>query len=249
MHIHSWAKASLAAPCVAALIALSATSSLAQGGSFAEGKSAYEQSRYQDAFNILKPLAEAGNAPAQHWLGNIYYYGLGETEKDDAEAARWFRKSAEAGYAAAQYRIGYMHAMGSGMEQDHRAAARWWGQAAKQGHMKAILRLAKNYSEGRYLPKNERLARHWYRQAAVRGSREAMLQLALNLMGTETIPRDYRRAYTWLLIAQAKGSGRAAKLVRQFNSRFYDAEVMRGKEWADVYLRTGKLPPRMKNEM
>ena len=45
--------------------------------------------------------AEAGDAVAQSNLGYRYYFGIGVTQ-DYKEAVKWYRKSAEHGYADAK---------------------------------------------------------------------------------------------------------------------------------------------------
>ena len=51
--------------------------------------------------DVLRVRAEAGDADAQHSLGNMYHYGLG-IPQDDVEAGRWYRLAAEQGVARAQ---------------------------------------------------------------------------------------------------------------------------------------------------
>ena len=55
----------------------------------------------RQAFEKWKPLAEQGDAEAQFHLGEKYDTGLGVTQ-DDKEAVKWYRLSAEQGYAKAQ---------------------------------------------------------------------------------------------------------------------------------------------------
>ena len=56
-------------------------------------------------FEDTKAKAEKGDAIAQWSLGTAYHKGEGVT-KDDAEAAKWFRKAAEQNYAQAQRNLG-----------------------------------------------------------------------------------------------------------------------------------------------
>ena len=58
---------------------------------------------------------------------------LGEgVPKDYKEAFKWYRLSAEQGYAEAQYNLGVLHYHGRGVLQDHEEAAKWWKLAAEQ---------------------------------------------------------------------------------------------------------------------
>ena len=47
---------------------------------------------------------------------NMYYYGQG-VPQDDSEAAAWYRKAAEQGYAQAQPVLGYMYFQGKGVQR------------------------------------------------------------------------------------------------------------------------------------
>lgn len=60
--------------------------------------------------------------------------GVGKSMED---AAKWYRKSAEHGYAKAQYKLGSCYASGEGVQRDMQEAAKWWGKAAKQGYAHA----------------------------------------------------------------------------------------------------------------
>jgi TPR repeat protein len=58
-------------------------------------------------------------------------YALGQgVAKDSAEAARWYRKAAEQGHAAAQKNLGVMYAHGEGVPQDYAEAYKWANLAA-----------------------------------------------------------------------------------------------------------------------
>jgi TPR repeat protein len=49
---------------------------------------------------------------------------------DSAEALKWFRKSADQGYASAQYALGCIYANGDGVTIDPVEAAKWFRKAA-----------------------------------------------------------------------------------------------------------------------
>ena len=59
----------------------------------------------------------------------------------DAEAARWFMKSAELGNAHGQSCIGYMYWTGSGVTRNVFEAERWFRRSAAQGNTKAMRNL------------------------------------------------------------------------------------------------------------
>ena len=53
--------------------------------------------------------------------------------KNHVEAAKWFRKAAEQGYANAQSNLGFMYATGNGVVKDELEAYKWWLLAGLQG--------------------------------------------------------------------------------------------------------------------
>ena len=87
-----------------------------------------------------KTKAEQGDVKAQHWLGDMYYYGKG-VSKDLEEALRWYEKAAENEHAQAQYWLGRMYYYGKGVPEDHEKASYWWKKAAENGHVGAQSRL------------------------------------------------------------------------------------------------------------
>jgi TPR repeat protein len=118
---------------------------------------------YVDLEKINKAGME-GNKSKQFILGEAYYYGAG-VNKDYAEAAKWFRSSAEQGVAIAQFNLANMYAEGEGVPQDEAEAAKWYRKAAEQGLASAEYNLGNMYSSGRGVPRDEVEAQKWYRKA------------------------------------------------------------------------------------
>ncbi|MEZ3524793.1 MAG: sel1 repeat family protein, partial [Muribaculaceae bacterium] len=51
-----------------------------------------------------------------------------------SEAVRWYRKSAEQGFARGQYNLGHMYENGRGVGQNVEEAVRWYRKAAAQNY-------------------------------------------------------------------------------------------------------------------
>ena len=62
----------------------------------------------------------------------MYDEGKGVVQ-DARQALDWYRKSAEQGFAPAQYSLGMMYLQGRGTEQDNGQAKIWLEKAAEQG--------------------------------------------------------------------------------------------------------------------
>lgn len=119
------------------------------------GCECWEHGDGDGSFEHWNRAAELGYAPAQIALANGFL--MASRKVDDPLrvfsaqnlAARWFRKAAEQGDAAAQYRLWELLSAGRGAKQDVRAAARWLGKAAFQGHPEAARALAKKVLRNR----------------------------------------------------------------------------------------------------
>jgi TPR repeat protein len=61
-----------------------------------------------------------------------YKIGIG-TEQNDTEAVRWYRASAEQGYAEAQFNLGEMYEEGRGVARDIAEALEWYKKACENG--------------------------------------------------------------------------------------------------------------------
>ena len=97
-----------------------------------DGAAAYSHGEYSRALRLLKPLAVHGDAYAEITLGLIYAKGQGVAQ-DDAQAAAWYRKSADKGNAFAQTNLALFLAQGRGVKQDYTEAAKYYRKAAAQG--------------------------------------------------------------------------------------------------------------------
>jgi hypothetical protein len=91
------------------------------------------------------------------------------TRAEDEATAKEVRKSAEAGNASAQYRLGLLYDGGVGVPQDYRQAKEWFEKAAKQGHVVAQADLGTLYLRGAGAPQSVQMALFWFRRAAEQG--------------------------------------------------------------------------------
>ena len=133
-------------------------------------------------------------------------------EKDEREAAEWFRKAAEQGDADAQFSLGAMLVGGRGVEKDEGEAAEWFRKAAEQGHAKAQGRLGVMLAGGQGVEKDEREAAEWYRKAADQGNPEAQCLLGTMLAEGKGVEKDGREAAEWYRKAAEQGQAEAQNL-------------------------------------
>ena len=73
----------------------------------------------------------------QYNLGVMYDNGQG-VPQDYKEAVKWYRLSAEQGFAEAQYNLGLMYYKGQGVPQDYVSAHMWWNLSGSNGNKDAV---------------------------------------------------------------------------------------------------------------
>jgi TPR repeat protein len=106
-----------------------------------QAKTAYDLYEWKKAFELALPLAEAGNAKAQHMLSILYSLGRG-VPQDDCEATKWADRAARQGYAKAYYHMAFAHFSGLGVPVNNELAYRWALAAAQAGDKDAKKQLS-----------------------------------------------------------------------------------------------------------
>lgn len=100
------------------------------------------------AIALLEEAAAMGDVLAAFNAGKLLSEGRSDFQMDVPRAIRWYRQSADAGYASAQYNLGCIYAQGVGVPRDWSAAAAWFAKAAAQGHTKAQMDLGTMLASG-----------------------------------------------------------------------------------------------------
>jgi TPR repeat protein len=153
-------------------------------------------------------LATKGDPEAQFKLGLMYQDAEGE-EKNDAEAARWFRKAAEQGHAAAQNKMGNLYATGSGVTQNFEKAMAWYQLAADQGYPGALYNLGRHHLLGLGTATNHTEAVKRFRKAADQGHAGGQFSLGLAYAEGRGVEQDDSEAVKWFRLAAEQGDADA----------------------------------------
>ena len=106
----------------------------------AEPAALFAAGDYAAAYRLWLPLAEAGDAAAQNYIGIHHYLGLG-VKRNLRQAMQWFEQSARAGEINAQYNLGLMYENGHHVQQDYVKAYTWYYIAAERGSGNAARRI------------------------------------------------------------------------------------------------------------
>ncbi len=147
-----------------------------------------------------------------------YQQGLLLTDTDRAtcnwyEAARFFRKAADAGYAPAQFELAHLYADGLGVTRSLKQAVYWYGKAADQGDAEAENNLGSLYAQGRGVHRSVSRAAHWYGLAAAQGDPGAISNLGVMYLRGKGVKRDPARAFELFLRAAQMGYAAAQNYV------------------------------------
>lgn len=89
----------------------------------------YDRANYQTALKVWMGQAEAGDAEAQNYVGEIYMKGLG-IEPDYTRAAEWFEKAAAQNDRRARINLGYLYEQGLGVQKDMARALNLYREAS-----------------------------------------------------------------------------------------------------------------------
>jgi TPR repeat protein len=109
-------------------------------------------------------LEEKQDARAQFLRGLLFAYGR-TVETDYVQAANWFQRAADKGYAPAEYSLGVMFAKGRGVRIDPKAAVKLFESAATKGLSAAQHNLAVMLAEGDGRPRDLVRAYSWFTTA------------------------------------------------------------------------------------
>ena len=159
------------------------------------------------AIRMCRSAAEQGDASAQLSLGIVYATG-GGLPKNYAEAAKWWRKTADRlpdaanphVRSAAQYNLGLLYGAGKGVPQNKTEAAKWMRSAADQRFPAAQYALGRMYSDGFGVPYDLIQAHMWLNLAGAQGYGDAIKQrdiVAVWIGSTTEIAEAERLAAAW----------------------------------------------------
>ena len=178
---------------------------------YEEGRQAYIEGNYRDAFKILQPLALEGDSEAQKMLGIMYDYGHG-VKANSEKALEWYLRSAEQGQPAVQYQVGAKYFRGDGVKQNYSEAARWWEMAANGGQVDAQFNLGLMFFRGLAIESDDVRAAGLFAQAADQGHGHSQYSLAVMYAFGRGVEKNYATALKWFEKAAEQDIGQA-----QFN--------------------------------
>jgi TPR repeat protein len=151
------------------------------------------------ALPLFLQAAETGDVRAMTGAGLIL-----ERDRRYEDAAKWYKKAADAGSADGLMNYGSLFANGIGVARNDNEALKFFRRAADMGSAEAMNWIGIFYVAGRGVPVDYAAAVDWYKRAVKAGSTNAMARLALMYAagnGTAKSPEEalnyYRLAATF----------------------------------------------------
>ena len=189
--------------CAAAVILISGVACwqmLRNGDTTAEALDAFraDPPQWERGMSLVKS-ADKNNPELQCFIGDCYCKGYGVDEDAD-EAEKWYRKSAEQGFAVAQRRIGACYEV-----DNPREAVKWYRKAAENGDAWAQYYLGVRYYNGRGVAQDYREAARWFLKAAEQGHASAQFELYSCYANGNGVEKDEYEAVKWLRKAAEQG--------------------------------------------
>lgn len=160
------------------------------------------------------------------------------TEED--ATAKELRKSAKAGDASAQFRLGQLYDEGTGVPQDYGQAKEWFEKAAKQGHAGAQTNLGTLYLQGEGAPQSAQMALFWFSRAAEQGDVLAFAKLGWIYAQGRGMLQDFIQAHMWYNLSAAQGEQRAAEARDALAKQMTPAQIAEAQRLAREWKPKGK---------
>ena len=136
----------------------------------------------------------------------LYNEAVRELERGDHGAVDVLKRSANLGYAPAQFHLGKLYEDGSnGVSKDLGQARRWTERAARGGDPKAMFNYGLYLANGEGVARDDRAAVDWFHRAADAGVKDAQFNLAVMIQQGRGASVNAADAYKWYLIAAADG--------------------------------------------
>jgi uncharacterized protein len=202
---------------------------------FLLGRVYFRNGNAKAAIELYKKAADKAYAPAQNYIGMLYFDGR-VLPRDHAQAVAWFRKAADQGLPSAQLSLGLMYQGGFGVPKDGAQAIAWLRKAADKKYAPAQYYLGLTYDRGNGVLQDYSEAMKWYRLAADQKDRMAEFGLGLMYGLGKGVPKNMQEAYNWYRRSAAQGLPQAQYIIGSLYMAGdgVDMDLQRAHMWLNV---------------
>ena len=159
----------------------------------------------EDVLQMLRRLADAGNAHVMYRLGRIYSMGPVNL-RDEAEGVRWYRRAADAGNASGMTALAMALLQGHGTPPDKQEGLRLLKAAAATNSPEATYQLASVLLAGQMVEKDALEAARLFTRAAEAGHVASMFELGRVYYNGTGVEADPAKAAMWYKQAADHGN-------------------------------------------
>jgi len=147
----------------------------------------------------IRKKAESGDAAAQFELAQYYESEAGKTRsdrralRDQKRAFDWYSRSAEQGFARAQFELGGLYILGEGVEKDEAQGVEWLMKAAEQGLADAQFEIGLTKAANqRHVPAQKQLGTMYFQGVGVaKGLVQAHLWFSVAALNEDQAAQGY----------------------------------------------------------
>jgi TPR repeat protein len=219
-------------------------------GDLIEGLTRYAMRDHPGAIEVLRPLADQGDAAAQEVLGKIHLSGEGAA-RDDIIAFKWFLQAAERGQVEAQLELGRMYRDGVGVSVNGNLAMYWFDRAAKKEAPDAYNAMGELNLGHPDVLENAAAARRFFLSGANLDHAGAMYNLGMIYLAGNGVTQDGIEAYKWFELSAQTGAGPerdiALRALSTLGERLTPMQVGMAMAEAIEWLHVTRDPPSKEN--
>lgn len=121
------------------------------------------------------------------------------------KALPYYQQAAIQNYAAAQFNMAVMYALGHALPKDQSKSFKWSLRAALKGHFAAQYKVGWMWDVGEGTPQDYNEAIKWYRKAADQGFDKAQHALGLMYKNGQGVQKNLQEAVHWFKKAASQG--------------------------------------------
>lgn len=155
-------------------------------------------------------FSNLSNARAQYLYGR-----LSHKDRDYNTALKWYRQSANQGYAPAQAGVGIMYHNGLSVSRSYESAAEWYRKAIEQNFAPAQTNLGRLYLKGLGVEKNSTKAVEFFQLSANQGEPSGQYFLGLMYANGSGVEKDFSKAVELYQLAADQGDEDAIEALKK----------------------------------
>lgn len=178
----------------------------------------------------LEQAAQGGDLTAQYELG-LQRIAAGRTQ----DGVALLRRSADRGFAMAQYRLAKVYERGEGVPADLAIARQWTERAAAAGNRRAMHDLGVYFARGEGAPLDEAAAFRWFRQAAELGVADSQYNLGVLYQQGRGVNASPGEALFWFMVAARQGDEDAGARAAALEAQLSPTQVQQARSRAQAF--------------